>query len=560
MPWSLYKQLLTRFIKSKKFGVFALTAIIILAGWLYIYKLGQVPPGVYLDEVGSGYNAYSILKTGKDEYGKFLPLAFRLFGSYTPPLYIYLSVPIMAIAGLSALSTRLLSVISGLSAIIIYYLLLKELNFLKNKYSGLISTLFFAVTPWLIFFSRMGYEQNLAFALFSLSVLLLAKSLKNPKKLLYAIPIMAFTTYADYPMRIVMPIFFLGALILFRKKLFAKKAIKPVIFGCTVAAIISIPNIYLLTTPSSYTKTEHFYSDVIFSQAKKIDHYLPAPLSVPLAFSREFLSQYFTYFSPRSLFFTPDSDPQRSMPELSVFYFWMVIPYLLGLYFLAKKRNEDYFKLILLLLLITPVPGALTRQPFHIQRTLGLLLPISLLMAVGWDNIFGFLKPKVAIGLTGILLIFSLILFWRSYFVLLPVIRASVWAFEFKPLAEYIAAHPNQKFIIDQPANPKPEEIAYEQLAFYLKIDPTIVQSDQNPDIAKNYYHETQFSPMHKFLNMEFRPIDWADAGKGDFVFVGDAAAISDLQIKLHSLKKVFEIDDPNNANIVLRGFVVSPK
>ena len=35
-------------------------------------SLGSNPPGMYWDEVSLGWNAYSILKTGHDEHGRFL--------------------------------------------------------------------------------------------------------------------------------------------------------------------------------------------------------------------------------------------------------------------------------------------------------------------------------------------------------------------------------------------------------------------------------------------------------------------------------------------------------
>ena len=51
--------------------------IVILAFLLRFYQLSTNPPGLNLDEVAIGYNAYSILRTGRDEYGKFLPIVFR---------------------------------------------------------------------------------------------------------------------------------------------------------------------------------------------------------------------------------------------------------------------------------------------------------------------------------------------------------------------------------------------------------------------------------------------------------------------------------------------------
>ncbi|MBM3208997.1 4-amino-4-deoxy-L-arabinose transferase, partial [Candidatus Shapirobacteria bacterium] len=51
-----------------------LIIIVSLAFILRVYKLGEYPVGITWDEPALGYNAYSILKTGRDEYGKLLPI------------------------------------------------------------------------------------------------------------------------------------------------------------------------------------------------------------------------------------------------------------------------------------------------------------------------------------------------------------------------------------------------------------------------------------------------------------------------------------------------------
>ncbi|PIV01434.1 glycosyl transferase, partial [Candidatus Shapirobacteria bacterium CG03_land_8_20_14_0_80_40_19] len=66
--------------------------IVGLAFFLRFIFLTKSPPGFYVDEAAVGYNAYSILKTGADEYGKKFPLFFRSFGDYKMPLNIYLTV------------------------------------------------------------------------------------------------------------------------------------------------------------------------------------------------------------------------------------------------------------------------------------------------------------------------------------------------------------------------------------------------------------------------------------------------------------------------------------
>ena len=94
---------------GKHFLVLAIILLVALA--LRIYKIGSIPPGLTPDEASLGYNAYSILKTGKDEYGALLPFVFKSFGDFKPGLYIYLTVPAVLIFGLTEFSVRLPSVL-----------------------------------------------------------------------------------------------------------------------------------------------------------------------------------------------------------------------------------------------------------------------------------------------------------------------------------------------------------------------------------------------------------------------------------------------------------------
>ncbi len=80
-----------------KFTVFInkhpLFIIILLAFILRIFMVWKIPPSLNWDEVSIGYNAYSILETGKDEWGAFMPLHFRAFGEFKLPVHIYASIP-----------------------------------------------------------------------------------------------------------------------------------------------------------------------------------------------------------------------------------------------------------------------------------------------------------------------------------------------------------------------------------------------------------------------------------------------------------------------------------
>src|SRR3990167_6493140 len=94
-----------------------LILILVFATVLRLWKLGSIPPHLAPDEASLGYNAYSILKTGRDEYGKFLPFVFKSFGDYKPGLYIYTTVLSVAILGLTEFAVRFPSALAGILSV-----------------------------------------------------------------------------------------------------------------------------------------------------------------------------------------------------------------------------------------------------------------------------------------------------------------------------------------------------------------------------------------------------------------------------------------------------------
>ena len=105
-----------------------LVAIVVLGAILRFFWLGANPPGLYWDEVSLGWNGYSVLKTGIDEHGRFLPIdTFFAFGDYKPPLYIYAVVPSIWLFGLNEFAVRVPSAVSGTALILVAYFLVKVL-------------------------------------------------------------------------------------------------------------------------------------------------------------------------------------------------------------------------------------------------------------------------------------------------------------------------------------------------------------------------------------------------------------------------------------------------
>ena len=112
---------------NNKLRNFLLIIITAIALFLRLWQIGVVPPSPDWDEVSLGYNAYSILKTGKDEYGKFLPVVLRSFDDYKPALYAYFIIPFIPLFDLDIVSVRIPSVAFGVLAVIAVYFFVKEL-------------------------------------------------------------------------------------------------------------------------------------------------------------------------------------------------------------------------------------------------------------------------------------------------------------------------------------------------------------------------------------------------------------------------------------------------
>ena len=152
---------MNNFINFKKKYFIVLFCVFLFGFFIRIYNLENFPSGFQRDEAFPGYNAYSILKTGRDINGNFLPTHLQSF-LYTPAGYSYLAAPSIAVFGLNAFSVRFPAALFGaLSIFSLFYLIRQLLYFVNNealkKHSakvGLFGSLLLAISPWHINLSR----------------------------------------------------------------------------------------------------------------------------------------------------------------------------------------------------------------------------------------------------------------------------------------------------------------------------------------------------------------------------------------------------------------------
>lgn len=549
-------------MKNRNFYPILFILVFLIAAFLRLFDLDKNPNGFFVDEAVTGYNAWSILETGKDEYGKSFPLAFRFFGTYTPALYTYLTAATFLFVDPSVYSTRLVSALSGILFVCLVYFFVRSLKISENRWLPIFAALLAAISPWDIFYSRTGYETHLAFFLYALAIFCCWLSLSRKIFLIPGFFFFALSINTYQAEKLLAPLTILGFLIIFRENFSIKKNFKLLILSLLIFLVVSLPQILIVFTPAFRARATSegvFYSKQIKDRSDEIS-YLPKTLSYPLTFVYEFSSQYFSYFSPNNLFLRGDPILQQSIPETSNFYPIWIILFILGLYEI-KKTEKTAVKFIILLLLLAPIPAALTSTPFSSQRSLPLLLPLIFILTLGVKAILKMrnehsspLYKKIGILIALILILSPIPYLYRSYFVLLPNERARVWGFGEEQLAEEIKKRPSENFMID---NSRFEPI-YVPLAFYLKIPPEVIQKSVDQRIKDNYYFATGWEQNYKFSNLDIRPVEWKRDICQSQIMVGDELTISERQAKEHYLEKVFTVVSPIN-EIIFLGFKTDP-
>src|SRR3989344_3762948 len=215
--------------------------LLVISFALRLYQLGNVPNGLTVDEADMAYNAYSILKTQKDVYGKKLPLFFQSLDDYKPPFPIYLSVIPISLLDLTDFSIRLLPAILGSVTPVLAFFLLKQLD-PKDEMKARAGFVLFIFAPWNIAISRATFMYiELIFFFLIFLTMFLNSIYKNPKLLPLSFLVLGFTLYVYYASIIYLPLILLSILFIYSKIL--RKNLKILIFSFIVLIVVSWPAI-----------------------------------------------------------------------------------------------------------------------------------------------------------------------------------------------------------------------------------------------------------------------------------------------------------------------------
>ncbi|KKR86144.1 MAG: hypothetical protein UU34_C0020G0005 [Candidatus Curtissbacteria bacterium GW2011_GWA1_41_11] len=476
--------------------------IIMIAAALRLWQIGQVPASPDWDEAALGYNAYSVLKTGRDEYGTWFPMVLRSFDDYKPPLYMYLTIPSVAIFGLETWAVRLPSAIAGVLAVVGTYCLVLEL--FKSRRLALIASFLLAISPWHIQFSRIAFEANIGVTINIWAVYLFLKGLQKEKLLMISAFLFGLGFYAYHSERIFLPLLVVILSLIFRQELAKRR--REVLVAAIIGFITIAPILFTFLDPATLSRirgTSSFadQTPLLSRSVAKLeqDQRTGNPWGVifdnrRLVWMSTVVEGYLSHFSLKWIFLTGDN-PRHHAPDTGLLYL-VELPFVLwGLYHLVIDWKEKSSRLILFWFLAAPIAAAPTTGLPHAIRTLVFLPTFQIMTAIGIKKL-----PSRFFPFFVLVFVLNVIFYLHMYFGHMNREYSQFWQYGYKQAVDYVKANNGKykKIVVSIQL-----EQPYIFFLYYLAYDPAKY-------LAQGGTKSGGFEEVrNKFDIFEFRPIDW---------------------------------------------------
>jgi len=500
-------------MKSKKYLLFIL--ITLIAFLLRFWQLDKFPVGLNWDEVSHGYNAYSLIKTGQDQWRKSWPIFnFRAYGDYPTTLNMYLSIPFVYLFGLNIWTTRMVSALCGFGLVIVSYFLGYEI--FKNKKLSYLLMFLVAISPWTFFSSRAVFQSTVAQFFLVLGILFLIKSLKKINFLLPAVFFTSLSTYAYHNTKIVVPILLFIFVIVFFKQLKQqfKNHKKIFLSSLLVLSFLLIPQIINTFNKDAQARSRWVFAinpTTINVIENNRNNYQGNPLIAKLLYNRvtvfcEIVAKnYLGFINPKILFFNSTQNFQFNIPNTGVLYSVCLPFFYIGLMIVIIKsiKNQGIPLFLSFWFLIGLVPAVVTVGDFPIIRAMTILPLPQIFIVYGFSKILSLLRNKKITSIFTVLFLIILsiqsIKYLQNYFFDYSKNYSSAWQYGYKEAVNYVKDNYHN---YDQIIFTKKYGEAHEFVLFYWPWNPKsyLADSNLNTDFHADWYWVNAFDKI-KFVN-----------------------------------------------------------
>lgn len=382
--------------------------ILFVASFLRLYKISSVPVSLFGDELDVGYHAYSILKTGRDYSGNFMPLHFQSIAEWRTPLYLYSAVPTVAIFGISPLGVRLPAIFFGILGVWGIYLLVKELT--KNNNLGLITAGILTINPWQLQYSRTGFEVTMLLTFLLFGLYFFFKGLRNGKYLWIAGALLVLTPLIYSTAKLFTPFLLLFLILIYKKEIFS--ASKKYLVNTLITLIIlgGITSYAVLFSGGGQRFNYiSVFSDPVTEPEVGVSRLQDArfrgeigtgltPKLLDRVMHNKFVywgtnisNNFLQAFSTDFLFTKGDPNPRHSPNGVGEFYKIELLSLIIGLILFVSDKNQNLkLKLLILFWIVAgTIPAAITRDGGnHATRLILILPPLLFLISYGVKRVF----------------------------------------------------------------------------------------------------------------------------------------------------------------------------
>lgn len=532
-------------------------AVGILAFWVRIVDLSLSPPALNWDEVSHGYNAYAIIKTGRDEWGLSWPMIFRAFGDYKLPVYIYATVPGIALFGLHEWTVRLPSVLSGVLSTLATFALIRELGLIakhaqKESLSapwnriftwevwGLVSAFLVAISPWTWFLSRIAVEANMAVALIisgtALFLLGIRQIYEHTVKAWAFFPagfLLGLSLFTYNSARVFTPLLLALLVWIFAKELELERWIpeklrirKDVVaprLNCSCHLVgIGLFLCFLLamllqaTSPGAQARFNEIsvLDQGAINQIEQARNQSELPTFLtklmynrPTYVVKTSVLNLFSYLDFQFWFLKGGGNNQFNLPDFGLLYLVTAPLLILGILLVPSLPPEVRWLLIGWILL-APIPALPTRDNPHTLRIVTLIPIPFLLTGLGAVGLIYWLGAKLgsmrvaaaAMLLFAISLGVSIKYYWEEYRFSYPINYFSVWQYGNKQMVEFVKSQYDN---VDTFFITKRYGEVHEFILFYWPWDPADFVNKKQWDYHANWYWINAFDKFTFFNDWE---------------------------------------------------------
>ena len=480
-----------------------------------------------------------------------MPVYFQSFGDWKLPVYVYATVPSIALFGLTGFAVRFPSAVFGILTIPAMYFFVKEVFREKGtNMVALFSAGMLAINPWHLHYTRATFEVSIALFLFVFGSYLLLRWLRERFSggLFLGTVLYIIAAYSYNLTRLLAPLLFISVVWWGYDRSIRMGRIRHVRQLWSIEPVAALIAGVLLFTPmamgvlqdggvSSASGTIIFSSAAVQAPLLEFRSYL---MDIPSGVTRLLFNQLFltlfeyvrhivSYFSVDFFFIHGSSHGNHGIRTIGQFYIIELLLMVLGLVWLLRThiyRRSAYFFVVWWVIVVAV--ASLTREAPHATRSFFLIVPMIICSAAGvrytcdlfssrmsWKHHMALSCFVACIAGVGV---YQMIMYVASYYYQFPVLYAAQWRAGDEQLTDFLVAHGDE---YDMVAIDPAAGYIYSSYLFYASYPPDIFQDT----VVRMPPDSEGFTPVAAF---------------------GSLLYVDRLQLGSFSRKKILYVTSPN--------------